>query len=108
VLLHSVKLVGQGILSGDWAAYFAADEMNWEITCSDNMPGFAGTRIVISIDSACYSFYAFACISDRVMSVIAHSATILSELDRMVEETAYHILRNGDMTTRHSATTPPT
>jgi len=37
--------------------------------------------------------------SDRVLSAIT-SNSILSELDRMVEETAYHVLKYGDLTTR--------
>ena len=37
--------------------------------------------------------------SDRVMSQIA-TKNISPELNRMVEETAYHILKHGDLSTR--------
>jgi len=37
--------------------------------------------------------------SDRVVSAL-QSHNIVSELDRMVEETAYHILKHGDMADR--------
>ena len=37
--------------------------------------------------------------SDRILSATKSNA-IVTELDRMVEETAYHILKNGDMQSR--------
>jgi len=37
--------------------------------------------------------------SERVLSVVMHPSRILSKMDHMVEETAYHVLMHGDMTT---------
>lgn len=37
--------------------------------------------------------------SDRVMSAI-RTGSVVSEFDRMVEETAYHILKHGDILNR--------
>ena len=38
--------------------------------------------------------------SDRVMSLLTSNNNILPEIDRMIEETAYHVLKCGDLTTR--------
>jgi len=52
-----------------------------------------------SSTSVCASSIPLPTFSDRVSSAVL-SKNVLPELDRMVEETAYHILKFGDMVDR--------